>query len=461
SQLIPLGLEGRTAALLSKQLGRPVKVVNDRKREHLDTGCRPGSIQYMKIATDRAGKPLGGHIHVAGVNGPERRGGGTSNPSRYDFGQVFKSFVDLGLTTGGARPMRAPGHPQGMFAVDSFVDELAAAAGVNPLEYRKRIETSEVRKRMYDIGAEAIGWKNRPNPDGSGTGRLRRGIGVAAGDWSTWETDAQIRVDVFKDGTARVLSGTQDIGTGTRTVLIDTLADQLGIARGLITSDCGNSDYPPGPTSGGSMTVHTIVPAIRDAGDRVRDQLRELTGIDFADTASWRAACKKIPGESVTVVGGKNRKYWGQGGNEAVQFVEVEVDTQTGIVRVLRVVALQNCGQAINRLTAENQIIGGVIQGVSFALFEEKILDPTLGCMVNPNLEQYKILGPRDCPEIRPIIWRESTQNGARSLGEPPTIPTAGATANAVTNAIGARVYSLPITPAKVLAALAERGGVS
>jgi xanthine dehydrogenase YagR molybdenum-binding subunit len=206
------------------------------------------------------------------------------------------------------------------------------------------------------------------------------------------------------------------------------------------------------------MTVHSIVPAIRDAGDRVRDQLRELTRMSFGDTASWRAACKKIPGESFTVVGNKNPKYWGAGGNEAVQFVEVEVDTETGIVSPRRVVALQNCGQAINRLTAENQIVGGVIQGISFALFEEKILDPTRGCMVNANLEQYKILGPQDCPEIRPIIWRESAENGARSLGEPPTIPTAGATANAVANAIGARVYSLPITPAKVLAALAQRG---
>ncbi len=136
------------------------------------------------------------------------------------------------------------------------------------------------------------------------------------------------------------------------------------------------------------------------------------------------------------------------------------MDIQTGVVRVLKIVALQNCGQAVNRLTAENQIIGGVVQGVSFAMFEEKILDPTLGCMVNPNMEQSKVAGPRDCPEIIPIIWKEGDDLGARSLGEPPTIPTAGAIANAVANAIGARVRSLPITPAKVLAALAQLGGV-
>jgi len=463
SKLNGIGPEGRIAAELSKKLGRPVKIVNDRKREHLDTGCRPGSIQYMKFAIDQDGNPVAGHVHVAGVNGPEKRGGDTSNPARYQLGNVVKSFVELGLTTGGARPMRAPGHPQGMFAVDSFVDELAKAAGVDPLEYRLRIEPNRVRQKMYDVGARRIGWSQRPAPDGAGplrSGRFKRGIGMAVGDWPTWEQDAQIRVDVFRDGTVRVLSGTQDIGTGTRTVLVDTLADHLRIDRKLITSDCGNSDYPPGPASGGSVTVHTIVPAIRDAGERAREELNRLTGLTFNDTASWRTACKKISTESFTVIGQKNKKYWGTGGTEAVQFAEVEVDIETGVARVLKVVALQNCGQAINRLTAENQIIGGVVQGVSFALFEEKILDPTLGCMLNPNMEQYKVLGPQDCPEIIPIIWKAGNGRGARSLGEPPTIPTAGAIANAIANAIGSRVRSLPITPAKVLAALAKRGGV-
>lgn len=461
SKLVGLGLEGLTAAQLSKKLGRPVKVVNDRKREHLDVGCRPGSIQHMKVATDDHGAPVGGYVHVAGITGPDKGGGGAANPSRYNFGAVFKSHVDVALTVGGARPFRAPGHPQGMFAVDGFVDELADAAGVDPLEYRKRIETSDVRKRMFDMGAKMIGWSSRPRPNGSAAGRVKRGIGMAVGDWPAFKADAQIRVDVFKDGTVRVLSGTQDIGTGTRTVLVDTLADQLGIDRALITSDCGNSDYPPGPASGGSMTVHSIVPAIREAGDQAAAKLRELATEEIGDSDAWKRACRKIPGESFTVVGSKNPKYWGQGNSEGVQFVEVEVDTETGIVRPRRVVAVQNCGQAVNRLTAESQINGGVIQGLSYALFEEKILDPQLGCMVNPNLEQYKILGSLDCPEIRPVIWREDGEDGSRSLGEPPTIPTAAATANAVANAIGARVYDLPITPAKVLAALGQKGGVS
>jgi len=449
------GLETRVAAELSKKFNRPIKLVNDRKREHLDTGCRPGSIQHMAIALDEKGKPAGGHIHVAGVGGVGG-GNGAANPSRYEFGSIARSEVDIELSCGGARPMRAPGHPQAMFAVDSMVDELAHAAGKDPLAYRKLIDPSKVRKKMYDVGAERIGWSRRPTPDGAGEGRLRRGVGMGVADWGNGPGNAQMRVDVFKDGTVKILSGTQDIGTGTRTLMADLLASHMKLDRNLITADCGNSDYPPGPGSGGSVVSRFIAPAIRDAGDKAIEELKSHSGMDYADAESWKAACRKIPGESFTVLGKSNRKYIGEGGSEAVQFAEVEVDIETGEVQVKRVVALQACGLPVNRLTVESQVIGGVIQGVSYALHEEKILDKTTGAMVNANLEQYKICGSVDCPEIIPIIWREGDNLGVKSLGEPPVVPTAGAIANAVANAIGARVRSLPITPAKVLAALAE-----
>ncbi len=454
-----LDLEGSLAARLSKQLGRPVKVVNDRKREHLDTGCRPGSIQYMKMALNDKGEPIGGHVHVAGFAGPQG-GGGASNPSRYNFGPIVRSGADLKLTVGDARAMRAPGHPQAMFAVDSFVDELADAMKLDPLEFRMKIDGNEVRRRMYKAGAERIGWANRNQPGKKQSGPLRRGIGVGVADWGNGEGNAQVRIDVFKDGTVKVLCGVQDIGTGTRTVLADTTAHHLQIDRKLISADCGNSDYPAGPPSGGSVVTRTIVPAIRDAAEKAKLELEKRSGATFADTKSWVDACRKIPEESFTVVGRFNPEYWGEGGSEAVQFADVEVDVETGQVRVKRVVALQACGQAINRLGVENQIIGGVIQGISFALFEDKLLDPKTGAMLNPNLEQYKILGAADCPEIIPIIWAEGENLGARSIGEPPVVPTAGAVANAIANAIGSRVRSLPMTPKRVLAALLDRSGV-
>ncbi|MGE0479147.1 MAG: molybdopterin cofactor-binding domain-containing protein [Phycisphaerae bacterium] len=455
-----IDVEGRTAIDLSKKLQRPVKIVNSRKREHLDSGCRPGSIQYMKFALDEKGDPVGGHVHVVGVSGPGG-GGDCPNPSRYKLGSVVKSFNDLELSVGGARAMRAPGHPQAMFAVDSFVDELAEAAGVDPLEYRKRIDPSGTRKKMYDLGAARIDWASRPNPNGAGAGRIRRGIGMGVADWGNGQGNARLSLLVHKDGTLRISCATQDIGTGTKTVLADALAHHLKIDRTLITSQVGNSEFPPGPPSGGSVVTRSVVPAVLDAADKARAELKKLTGAEPTDTASWTAACGKLAEESFNVSGSFNDKYWGEGGSEAVQFAEVEVDVETGVVRVKKVVALQACGQAINRLAVENQVIGGVIQGVSFALFEEKNHDPKNGAMVNPNMEWYKILGPVDCPEIVPILWAEGENLGARSVGEPPVIPTAGAVANAIANAIGARVRHLPITPNKVLAALAERGGVA
>jgi xanthine dehydrogenase YagR molybdenum-binding subunit len=139
-----------------------------------------------------------------------------------------------------------------------------------------------------------------------------------------------------------------------------------------------------------------------------------------------------------------------------VQFAEVDVDTETGIVRVRRIVALQEVGKAVNRNTVENQITGGVIQGLSFALFENRILDRHAGAMLNANMDLYKIAGPQDIPEIIPIIWQSQDNPSVNALGEPPVIPTPGAIGCAVANAIGVPVRSMPIVPAKVLAALGK-----
>ena len=165
-----------------------------------------------------------------------------------------------------------------------------------------------------------------------------------------------------------------------------------------------------------------------------------------------------------TIVGRGRKNQGGQhpgtGHSHGAQFVDLEVDAETGVVRVNKVIAFQSCGRVVSRKTAESQIIGAVIQGLSYALFENKILDRTTGAMVNPNLEMYKILGAADMPHIQPILW-EKGQTGVRALGEPPVIPTAGATACAVFNAIGTPVRHLPLTPDKLLAALAQgkKGG--
>jgi xanthine dehydrogenase YagR molybdenum-binding subunit len=230
------------------------------------------------------------------------------------------------------------------------------------------------------------------------------------------------------------------------------------------------------------VTSPNTCPAIVEAAQNAREQLlksiAECMTVNVDDlsirkgeirkgeetVASWSDACAKITADTIV---GRGRKAGrgrppGEGHSHGAQFVDLEVDSETGVIRVNHVVAFQSCGRVVSRKTAESQIIGGVIQGISFALFENKILDRRNGAMVNPNLEWYKILGPNDMPHIQPILW-EKGQTGVRALGEPPVIPTAGAVACALFNAIGAPVRHLPLTPDKVLAALdqAKKGGAA
>jgi xanthine dehydrogenase YagR molybdenum-binding subunit len=178
----------------------------------------------------------------------------------------------------------------------------------------------------------------------------------------------------------------------------------------------------------------------------------------------WAKACKLMTEDKLSFTNSEDGSYGGrskQTQSEAVQFADVSVDTETGIVKVNKVVALQNVGLPVNRNTIENQLAGAVIQGISFVLFEDRILNRQNGAMVNPNMDMYKIAGPQDVPEIVPIIWREDRDVGVNSLGEPPIVATPGAIATAVANAIGVQVRSMPITPDKVLSAIAQKGGAA
>lgn len=470
------GAEGSLAARISKKYNRPCKIALSRRDEHLDTGNRPGSFQYMKIAASQDGTIIGGRIHVTGVSGYRGGGAEATNPALYNFGTIVKSDGDLRLCSGQPRAFRAPGWPQGVFAVESMMDELAERLKMDPLEFRLKNETSDRRRAQYAVGAQHIGWSTRPKT-GSQTGRFRRGLGMGSTMWPVWPTQCGAEVDIHRDGTVEVRSGVQDIGTGTFTIVADIAARELKIPRERIVPKVGLSSYPEGPGSGGSMTARSVAPAVMDACRGALVELREAvakhwstnvknvlwTGEQFkgpeGKLLEWDKACATIGGAKVSARGKIKKENTGEGTSDGCQFVEVEVDTETGVVRVKKVVAIQSCGLAINRRLIENQICGGVIQGISYALFEDRILDRKTGGMVNPNLEWYKIAGSMDVPPIVPIIDCDpKIDTGVRPIGEPTTIPTAGAIANAVANAIGGRVRSLPITPERVLQALHSKG---
>jgi xanthine dehydrogenase YagR molybdenum-binding subunit len=411
-------------------------------------------------------------------------GAGVAGPiqATYKVANVRTEETDVLTNTGPAAAMRAPGHPQGAFAYEQAIDMMAWKCGLDPLEYRRKIDRHPVRLAQYDVGAKEIGWARRAAlAAANAKSPVKRGIGMGSAVWyNTGGAGATVIVRISKDGGVEVLNGAQDIGTGTRTLMAMVVAEELGVPMGSITVRLGRTEWPEGPASGGSTTVPTLMPAVRaaafDAKKRLIAVAARALGVEEGTVSvetpgpvfragggsgaslSFRQVAAKIPGEVLTAQGSRAENYEGfEDLIAGVQFAEVEVDTRTGTLRVVKVVAVQDCGRVINPLTAESQINGGVIQGLSFALFEERLLDPATGRMVNPNLEQYKIAGSLDIPEIVAIpftVAAGSNNIGALGIGEPPAVPTAAAIANAFHHATGARLFELPMTPARVLAAL-------
>ena len=474
SKLNGAGKEGVTAAQVSAKHKRPVYCFLNRAEDHIDGGNRPSSVVRVKLGFKKDGTVLGGAIRSWGGVGVSRGGGGTRVPSdRYNLGAIQKDrtdHVDVQFNAGAPRAFRAPGHPQAAFVEELMLDEIATIAGVDPLDLKMRLDREPDRREMMRQGAQIIGWSRRQKT-GSQKGTLRRGFGLGTATWGNFPARAECEVVINRDGSVEARTGTQDIGTGQRTGMAVVAAETLGVPLKIVNTRIGSSTLPEGPGSGGSVTLWNTAPVMRAAAEDARAKLlaaiANLNGGDPSELEirdgkisrngqslmTWAEACGKLGGDQVVGRGKTGDAPTGQGHSHGVQLVELTVDTETGVVRVERVVAFQSCGRVIFRKGAESQIIGGVIQGISYALFEDRILDRNVGAMVNPNLEWYKIAGPADMPHIEPILWTNG-QDGVRPLGEPPTIPTAGAIACAVFNAIGAPVRSLPITPDKVLAAL-------
>jgi len=248
--------------------------------------------------------------------------------------------------------------------------------------------------------------------------------------------------------------GVQDLGTGTRTVVAVVAAEMLGLKPEQITVKLGDTRFPPGPGSGGSTTCASVAPTVFDVCTQALKQVQSQSGVADARGDNWFAACKKL-GVGPLVVHGQWQEGLSSQGAGGVQFAEVAVDTETGLVTVRKITVAQDGGLIIDKLTAESQVNGGVIMGLGYALYEERVMDALSGVVLNPNFETYKLPGLADVPEID-IVLLNMPERGVIGIGEPVTIPTAGAIANAVANALGVRVPSLPITPAKVLAALGK-----
>jgi xanthine dehydrogenase YagR molybdenum-binding subunit len=251
-----------------------------------------------------------------------------------------------------------------------------------------------------------------------------------------------------------VRCGTQDLGTGTRTLISIVAAEALGLTPEQITVKLGDTNFPPSGGSGGSTTAASVSPAIWDACENVLTQLQQKSGLTEVRGSQWPAACKKLGVQALTVQG-KWREGLSSSGANGVQFAEVEVDTETGFVRVKKILCVQDCGLIVNTLTTTSQVNGGIIASIGYGLYEQRIMDRDTGVVLNPNFETYKLPNIADVPPIE-VILMDMPERGVIGIGEPVTVPTASAIANAVANALGVRVSSLPITPDKVLGALGK-----
>jgi xanthine dehydrogenase YagR molybdenum-binding subunit len=355
--------------------------------------------------------------------------------------------------------MRAPAHPPASFGMESIMDELAWKLDVDPLELRLKNDPSETRRHEYALGAEKFGWKQKYQKPGSSAGPVKVGIGCAGNGWnSNMSRNAAAEIQLNSDGTVAVHIGTQDLGTGSRTVVRVIAAEMLGVDIEDVSVAIGDSRFPQSPASGGSTTTASISPAVFDACEKALAELKKASGVEDPRGANWKAACAKLGGTSLQVRGSW-REGLSQGGGAVgqggVQFAEVEVDTETGFVKVRKVLVVQDCGLVVNKLTCESQINGGVIMGVGYALYEKRVMDRAAGVVLNTSLDTYKVPGAADIPEIE-IVLLDQPERGVIGVGEPCTVPTASAIANAVANALGVRLHSLPITPDKVLTALGK-----
>ncbi|MGA2685478.1 MAG: xanthine dehydrogenase family protein molybdopterin-binding subunit [Verrucomicrobiota bacterium] len=458
------GAEGVLAARLSREAKAPVRLMLTRFDQALAVGNRPSSFQKIKMGAKADGTLHafeGENYGTAGIGAGGDAGGGGGGadipmPYLYPIPNTRVKQSAVAVHAGSARAFRAPSHPPASFGMESAMDDLAVKLGLDPLAFRLKNDPNEIRRREYAIGAEKFGWKEKYQKPGSAPGPVKTGIGCAGAAWPaggpTRSTQGEAQIN--PDGSVEFRLGVQDIGTGTKTVIAVVAAEMLGLKPEQITVKVGDTNFPPGPGSGGSTTCASISPTVYDICTNALQRLQAQTGVADARGENWFAACKKL-GVTPLVVHGN----WIEGlsTNPAcgVQFAEVAVDTETGLVTVKQVVAVHDCGLIIDSLTLESQINGGVIMGMGYALYEERVMDDLSGVVLNPNFETYKLPGIADVPEIE-VVLLNMPERGVIGIGEPATVPIAAAIGNAVANAIGVRVGSLPITPARVLAALGK-----
>ena len=489
------GAHTYTAVALARKLGRPVRCILDREGEQTDTGNRCATVQRVTLGARHDGTLVSIEADTTIAYGYS---GWLASPGKiyhelYACPNVRTSETFVFLHAGAMDSFRAPGHVEGAFGLERAMDALALRLGMDPLALRRHNHAGDDQEknrpysakhldRCYSEGAERFGWTHRRVEAAASRargGRLRRGVGMASQIWGAGGgPPAYATVRLNPDGTVDVLSGTQDLGTGSRTVLAQIAAESLGATLADVRTVLGDTERTPyAGNSWGSITTASVGPAVRvaalEARARLLEAAAELLEVDVARLDA-RESVVRVAGDERTMtfaqIGRKlgDVMIMGQGSRGAnppetaiaafaAQFAEVEVDVETGHVRVLHVTSAHDSGRIINPTLAESQLEGGIILGLGYALFEERVLDPRLGVPLNPTVHDYKIPTFADVPKIDAFFVRSvdvvANHTGARGIAEAPIIPTAPAIANAVSDALQIPVNEIPMTPWRVLRA--------
>ena len=463
-----IGTEGMFACRLSKETKAPVKLMLTRYDEFVMAGNRAGSIQKLKAGVKNDGTIVAlkaTQYRLGGIG----QGSQAGQPYIYSMGDTYREMYALHTNEDSGIAMRAPGHPEASFAAESLVDELAYKIKMDPIAFRKKNLRDEVYHRQLDRGAKEIGWSRRNPVAGGNPGPLKRGIGCAVGVWGGGgNNQCKVDVSVARDGSVLVAVGTQDLGTGTRTYTRAIVAEEFGLGINDVKEQIGSSKLGSANPSGGSTTAASLSPSVKDAAIKARLMLAErvapLLGnpkpeeVVFANgnvsagsqSLSWKQASAALPAAGITAHGEWRADLQSRGIHGAC-FAEVEVDVETGHIRPIKMVHVQDGGLPLNRLTLESQINGGMIQSLGMALWEGRVMDAQLGMQLNPGFGDYKLPGSLEMPELVPIIDDDDKREAVIGIAEGCIIPAVGALANAVFNATGIRVRDLPITPDKIL----------
>lgn len=485
------------AAMAARVIQKPVKLVLGREQMFGPVGSRPNTVNKIKLGATADGKLQAMQHDVVMTTSAledftEHAAGVTKMLYASDNVSISEKLVELNY--GVHTYMRAPGEAPGTAVLEIAMDELAEKLNMDPLQLRlvnytekdpshDRPFTSKNLRQCYTQAADRFGWSKRMKPGQRTEGNELIGYGMATCTYPANRSAASAVVRILPGGRAFVGSGTQDLGTGTYTIMAQTAADALGIDPTMVEVKLGDSLLPKAPVSGGSQSAASVCPAIREAATQAKLKLAELaindassplhglktTDLDFKDGKLFH---KTNPAHSVTfadlIAKNGNKPVEAMGSAEPVEdknsataqsfgavFVEVAVDKSTHMVKVRRVVGTYDIGTLMNNKTGLNQLMGGVVWGVSFALHEDAHIDLNTGRTVNESLGEYHVPVNADIGEIDVTCLNipdlKFNPLGARGIGEIGITGAAAAVANAIYNATGKRIRQYPITPDRIL----------